>query len=285
MRLCVRLFSTFTSIKTTNRITNLIDEANFKIMDSTRNTTSDLNLSELKEPENTHKISFQESEEINSTQLRYVLDHPKSDISAFYLGLLESKEVMSLDALKVIFNNLDISIQNSKYGKVIQENIRNKAKNSVGSIAPDFKATDILTGKPVTCSEYKGKNVVLINFWASWCGPSRMAFSHLKDLYKKYHQDGFEIIAVSVDWNKKSWTNAIRQDCTEDWRHIPVAESYADGSAFYTNDDIKQNYFVQGIPVQLLIDKDGLIVGRWSAYNIENVKNLDQKLAKLFTTT
>jgi len=110
-----------------------------------------------------------------------------------------------------------------------------------------------------------------------------MAFPHLKNVFKKYHSKGFEIIAVSKDINKKAWLSAIKQDSTEIWHHVPVAEKFAYSQLTkYTKDDIYQNYFVQGIPLQLLIDRDGKIIGRWGGYSSENEKELDEKLAELF---
>ncbi|HEY5592177.1 MAG TPA: TlpA disulfide reductase family protein [Paludibacter sp.] len=146
-------------------------------------------------------------------------------------------------------------------------------------MAPDFKAIDVLTNRPVTYFEFKGKNVVLIDFWASWCGPCRMAFPHLKDVYKKYHSKGFEIIAASCDVDKKAWLSAIKQDSTEIWHQVHYTYSRI---AKYTKDDIYQNYFVQGIPLQLLVNRDGKIIGRWVGYSSENEKELEEKLAELF---
>ena len=261
----------------------LFKEQMTKINDSIKNTSiASVKYSLEKRSEKIDKLWMKSHDDLDKIRIQFVLDHPKSYVTPYYLDMLGSNEVISLDSLKSIFSKLDISIQGSKFGKRIQDNIRKKGNSSIGSIVPDFKAVDIITNKLVTYSQFKGKNVVLLDFWASWCGPCRAAFPHLKDSYKKYHSKGFEVIGVSIDMNKKAWISAIKQDSIDIWYQVPVAERYAEGPAFITKDDIYENYFVQAIPVQILIDKNGKIIGRWTGYSIENERDLDEKLAILF---
>jgi len=269
--------------KPINTKSYLLKAQRVKIEDSIKNTSVDSIKHQLeKREEEIDNRWMQNREYLNSIWLQFVLDHPKSYVTANYLNMLESNEVITLDSLKSIFNKLDSSIRNSKYGKLIQDDIRKKENSIAGVNAPDFKAIDILTNQPVTYSEFKGKDVVLIDFWASYCRPCREGIPHLKSLYQKYHSKGFEIIAVSLDWTKKYWISAIKQDSLEMWHHVWMAERYTDGQAYYTKDDIYENYCVHPIPVQILIDKAGKIVERWGGNKIDNEKELDEQLAKLF---
>ena len=93
---------------------------------------------------------------------------------------------------------MDNSLKESRYGKNIIEDIRKKENIRLGTQAPDFKATD-LNQQTVTLSQFKGRSVVLMDFWASWCVPCRQSIPHLKTLYRKYHSKGFEVIAVWTD--------------------------------------------------------------------------------------
>ena len=176
--------------------------------------------------------------------------------------MIESNEVVTLDSLKFLFEHLDKSIKNSTYGTLIKDHIRKKENIQVGRSAPKIKAIDI-NQQIVTLSQFRNNSVVLLDFWASWCIPCRQETNTLKDLYSRYHSKGFEIVRVSKDEDRDSWLSAIKNDSTEMWYHIPIAEKYALGPDFFTNDDIYSNYFVQAIPASLLIDKEGRIIGRW----------------------
>ena len=219
-------------------------------------------------------------EELDLTRLKFIREHPKSYVAPSYLRMIEGNELITLDSLKLIFNRLDITIQNSKIGNVIMENIRKKENIQIGMLAPDFKAIDI-NQQTITLNQFKNKNVVLLDFWASWCVSCREDIPFLKERYKKYHSKGLEIVAVSVDLERNAWLSAIKQDSTEKWFHIPVAEKYALGPDYITIDDIYKNYFVQLIPAKILIDKDGKIVGRWVGGSKDNTESLENKLDSL----
>jgi peroxiredoxin len=173
-----------------------------------------------------------------------------------------------------------MAIRNSRYGKDIGEHIRKKGNTQIGMSAPDFKATDI-NQQTITLNQFKNKNVVLLDFWASTCVPCRKNIPFLKEIYYKYHSKGLEIVAVTVDEDRNAWLSAIKHDSTEMWFHIPVAEQYAKGPDFVTNDDIDKNYFIQGIPVTMLIDKYGKIAGRWDGETLDNNELLENKLNSL----
>jgi peroxiredoxin len=220
-------------------------------------------------------------ERIDSVEIKFVTNNPNSFISGVYLSILNSNEVITFDSVKTIFEGLSPSIKRSSYGKKILENIRKKENIQIGAQAPDFKAVDI-NGQVVTLSQFKDNSVVLLDFWASWCVPCRESNPHLKTLYKKYHSKGFEIIGVSVDLDKNSWINAVNQDSTGTWFHVPVAEQYAKGPNYITDDDIYKNYFVQVIPATILIDKSGKIISRLVTKSKENEESLDNLLSQIF---
>ena len=181
----------------------------------------------------------------------------------------------------MLFNRLNNSLKNSLYGKYIIDDIRKKENIQIGAQAPDFKALDI-NQQTVTKSQFQDKNVILLDFWASWCIPCRKTIPHLKEIYSKYQSKGLEIIAVSVDTDKLAWMEAIRKDSTELWYHIPVAEKYALGEKYLTNDDIFKNYFVVAIPAQILISKDGKVINRWVGTSEDIEASIDSTLTVLF---
>lgn len=263
------------------KISILRDKKN-KINDSIKKSKNDSNILSLKkEVDKLDERCSQILKIIHSIQIKFVLENPKSFASVVQLFTLESNEVITLDSAKSIFNGLDNSLKNTIYGKQIIEHIRKKENILTGSLAPDFKATD-LNQQTVTLSQFMGKSVVLLDFWASWCLPCRESIPHLKKVYEKYHSKGFEVIAVSTDFNRKQWVDAVNQDSTNMWYHVPIAEKYAEGLSQISKDDIYQNYFVSSIPVQILIDKNGKIIGHLKDASKENEQALDQLLSQVF---
>jgi peroxiredoxin len=263
------------------KISVLRDQMN-KINDSIRFIKNDsVRLLLEKETKEIDNVWSHTLRKIDSAEIKYVMENPTSFITVVYLSMLNANEVISIDSAKSIFNGLDNSLKKSSYGKRILEDIRKKENIRIGAQAPDFKAID-LNQQTVTLSQFKGKSVVLLDFWASWCVPCRESIPHLKKLYKKYHSKGFELITVSEDENRKAWIDAVNQDSTSMWFHIPIAEQFAKGPDYITNDDIYKNYFVQAIPATMIIDKNGKIIYRHVGYSKESEELLDNLLSQIF---
>ena len=97
-----------------------------------------------------------------------------------------------------VFNNFSAKIKESEEGKEMDEKLQEFKQSKIGSIAPEFIAKDI-NGITLSSKDYIGEKYVLIDFWASWCGPCREELPYIKELYEKYSYKGFEIISVSKD--------------------------------------------------------------------------------------
>jgi peroxiredoxin len=125
--------------------------------------------------------------------------------------------------------------------------------NLLSQMIPGQTATDLslpdLNGKMVTLSELKGK-VVLIDFWASWCGPCRHNNPRLAKLYKKYHSKGLEIYGISLDEEIDSWKKAVRHDKLN-WIQVIDDKGWEAPSA--------SAYGVDMIPSSFLIYREGVI--------------------------
>ncbi|MNY50209.1 Thiol-disulfide oxidoreductase ResA [compost metagenome] len=125
----------------------------------------------------------------------------------------------------------------------------------------------------IPLATFREKKYVLIDFWASWCEPCRDDLPFLKDTYEKYKDKGFEIISISRDKNLNSWRKAIADEKIGLWKHISVAENQT---------KIEDNYLVTAIPVKILINKRGEIIGRWKGSGDENKMELKKILEKTF---
>lgn len=117
-----------------------------------------------------------------------------------------------------------------------------------GQQAPELTLPD-RSSNMIHLSDLKGK-VVLIDFWASWCGPCRKNNPHLVRLYNKYHNRGLEILGVSIDIDEDAWKEAIRHDKLE-WLQVIDKKGWDAASTLV--------YGVDAIPASFLVDKNGVI--------------------------
>ncbi len=151
----------------------------------------------------------------------------------------------------------------------IRSSIEKERSFMVGGTPPDFTqaAPD---GSAISLSDLRGK-VVLIDFWASWCGPCRRENPNVVRLYQKYKDKGFEIIGVSLDRSRERWLQAIDQDGL-DWVHVSDLKHW--------QNEVAKLYNVSSIPQTFLVDTEGRIIGK----NLRG-QRLANKLSEIFDGT
>ena len=203
--------------------------------------------------------------------------HPSSYVTAYMLRVHIA--YLSLEKLKSYFSKFNSTIQKSVYGKYIQQEIEKFEGGSPGAVAKDFSKPG-LSGDTVTLSSFKEKKYVLLDFWASWCVPCRRGNPHLKELYTRYKEYGFEIIGVSDDdGHIDKWEKAVNEDSLP-WLHVirgfDLEKLWKDEK---NENDINEKYGIHSLPTKILIDKNGIIIGR---YNEEEDEKLDKKLKEIF---
>ena len=145
-----------------------------------------------------------------------------------------------------------------------QEAIKNKTPQ-IGSIAPDFTLNDV-NGKPISLSKLKGK-YVLVDFWASWCGPCRSERPYLVAAQDQFKDKNFTILGVSLDDNKNDWLEAIKED-KFDWLQVSDLKGM--------DSPVGDLYGFSAIPYNVLIDPQGKII----ATELRG-DNLEQKLGEI----
>ncbi len=138
-----------------------------------------------------------------------------------------------------------------KSGHIISA-LEEQEKLANGMPFPDFAETD-LEGKPISVGGFKGK-VVLVDFWATWCGPCRGELPNVIATYKKHHADGFEIIGVSLDSDRDKLETFLKQTDGMTW------QQYFDGQGWSNKLAVK--YGVDSIPFAILVGPDGRIIGK-----------------------
>lgn len=193
----------------------------------------------------------------------FIYQYPDSYVS---LDLIDGKSgVIDPKRFEPFFTALSPRIQNSIKGKDLAARLKVAKKIDIGQPAMDFVQNNT-KGVPVALSSLKGK-YVLIDFWASWCGPCRQENPNVLKAYQKFKDKNFEIIAVSLDNNKEAWLKAIETDGLP-WIHVSDLKGWKNAVA--------AEYDVKAVPQNFLIGPDGKILAK----NLIG-KELEEELSQL----
>ncbi len=181
----------------------------------------------------------------------YIAENRSSWVSPY---VLHSKmyHSMSLDELKEAVNKLDKKVENSVYLEQLKEYIEVREKVAVGKKFTDFELPTPEGGK-LALSDITGDKYILIDFWASWCGPCRRENPNIVALYKDFKDQGFDILGVSFDRDEKSWKQAIKDDNLT-WHHVSDLEGW--------NSKAGEIYGVKSIPHTVLLNPEGTIIAK-----------------------
>lgn len=214
-------------------------------------------------------------------QRQYAVDHITKDSASpvswmMLRELVPHKGVLAMDSsdlnyFQMVVNGMKAKYPYTEYVTYIENDIASinaqfAQQNAPASQAPEIKLPDV-NGKELALSSLRGK-YVLLDFWASWCGPCRMENPNVVRMYEKYKDKGFTVFSVSLDEDKEAWKKAIQADNLSWPNHVSDLNGWASAPV--------ATYGVQGIPATFLLDKEGNII----AQNLRGAQ-LEQKLQEL----
>jgi peroxiredoxin len=157
------------------------------------------------------------------------------------------------DEVLPLFNNLSAELKQSADGIAYSQRLDKMKETIIGAMAPQFVQNDV-NGNPISLASFKGK-YVLVDFWASWCGPCRAENPNVVKTYNNYKEKNFTILGVSLDQPnaKDKWMKAIADDHL-DWTQVSDLQ--------FWNNAVAKQYGIVAIPQNFLIDPNGKIIAK-----------------------
>lgn len=167
--------------------------------------------------------------------------------------------------MEALFNTLSSEVKSTPIGNFIAQQVSEFKKNPMGKPLADFSQEDP-DGKLISFSSFKGK-YVLVDFWASWCGPCRQENPNVVRAFNKYKDKNFTVLGVSLDKSKQPWLDAIKADGLT-WQHVSDLKGWTNAVA--------QKFGINSIPQNFLVDPNGVVIGK----NLRGA-DLDSKLEEI----
>ena len=191
--------------------------------------------------------------EYHNALKNFITSNPDSYLSLLTIGTLGGPSP-DPNELEPLLDGLSKDLRETETARRLRDALENLKVTANGAMAPDFEQADTL-GHPVRLSSFRGK-YVLLDFWASWCGPCRQENPNVVRVFNKYKNKNFTIIGISLDKRENSfaWLNAIKADHLNGWTQLSDLK--------FWNNAVAQLYYVQSIPKNFLIDPAGKIIAQ-----------------------
>lgn len=200
----------------------------------------------------------------SESMLTYAKTNTESVVAAFIV--MSNSYMFELDQLDEVVSTFSDKISNSYYVVYLTERVNLLKSVAIGQKFVDFSLNDP-EGNPIPLSSVTGTNYILVDFWASWCGPCRAENPNVVEAYNKFHDKGFDVFGVSFDKDHDKWVEAVEKDGLT-WPQVSDLKFWACEAG--------KLYGVQSIPHNVLLNPEGIIIEK----NLRG-QDLQDKLAEI----
>ena len=187
-------------------------------------------------------------DEIDNYYAEFINSHNASFVTPMILRSISYN--LTGEEIESYVEKLDQKLMETQTIIDLKDRIQKLQKVAVGEKAPDFTLNDP-EGNPVSLSDVVGPELLLLDFWAAWCGPCRQENPNVVAVYNEYHDKGFDVLGISLDRDKNDWLKAIEDDSLT-WTHVSDLKFWENKAA--------QLYAVNAIPMNFLLDAEGVII-------------------------
>lgn len=188
--------------------------------------------------------------DMKNFQKEFVKNNPASYVTPTLLRSMSYE--MSAEEIESAIATLDTNVAKIPIVNDLRTRAEAMKAVSVGQKAPDFTLNNV-EGNPVSLYSKVGTKLLLVDFWAAWCGPCRAENPNVVKVYKEFNRKGFDVFGVSLDRTKEDWVKAIADDNLT-WTHVSDLQYWSSAAA--------KLYAVNSIPANFLLDENGVIIAR-----------------------
>ena len=197
------------------------------------------------------QIAENQSKDLIFTYENMSRTYKSSPVSTFFLFQYANIFPTVKDQLATYYDMLQGDAKTGPFADIISKTLASISFGKIGTVMPNFTQNDV-NGKPVSLASFKGK-YVLVDFWASWCGPCRAENPNVVKAYNDFKAKNFTILSVSLDNNKDKWLEAIKKDGLT-WTHVSDLK--------YWKNEVAVQFGIESIPASFILDPTGKIIAR-----------------------
>ncbi len=197
------------------------------------------------------KVGDAQSNDLVETYKSFSVANNQSPVTTFFLLQFANIFPAIKENLGIYYAGLSGEAKKGPFAAFIDKSVESAQVGKIGSVLPEFKQNDA-TGKSISLASFRGK-YVLVDFWASWCGPCRAENPNVVKAFNTFKDKKFTVLGVSLDQDKAKWLDAVKKDGLT-WTQVSDLK--------YWNNAVATQFGIQSIPANFLLNPDGVVIAK-----------------------